>query len=601
MASHLFAGSDPINKFIQVRGEPFQVIGVYHSNASFLAGDDPHGYIPIQTALRVLNAGRRMIGISVVPREAVSRDEALDEVTALMRQRHGLRPTTDNDFAVITQDKLFETYNKVFGMFFLVMLVLSAIGLIVGGVGVIAIMMISVTERTREIGVRKASRRDARHDPLAVPGRSRHPHRDRRDHWTGRRRSPVGDRSKHDTHSRIGARVGRRGCPRDQCVHRHPLRPPPGRSGLATRSGRSAPLRVVGRGLRRVPCRRGLTSFGYLHHILDVRPTLAPAWLQAGSRAPSPRGASRTAVDHSGNRGGGAMRQDRRLRAGPVLTAMLLGIAMANTARAQSIDTLRARFRLPPSPARVAPAANLARSAPGSSESSPSAFGARFGDAFIGISYQASQRHDTKVQDGAAFGGIGLGDPVGAVGFEVTVTSYSTLRNAEGQNSGFNFMRVGGVSAMLHRQLPGNFAIAVGAENALQWGAAGDGGSDVYAVVSTHQQLTADPSGPFGSVTLNAGLGTGRFRPWIGDRFTGGPDSTGVGIFASGGLRLASSTSFIADFSGQDLALGFSVAPFPHVPIVFTPVMADVLGRANPTARFVLGVGYGFHFSQFFH
>ena len=97
-----------------------------------------------------------MIGISVVPREAVSRDEALDEVTALMRQRHGLRPAVDNDFAIITQDKLFETYNKVFGMFFLVMIVLSAIGLIVGGVGVIAIMMISVTERTREIGVRKA-------------------------------------------------------------------------------------------------------------------------------------------------------------------------------------------------------------------------------------------------------------------------------------------------------------------------------------------------------------------------------------------------------------------------------------------------------------
>src|SRR5947209_19532977 len=73
-----------------------------------------------------------------------------------MRARRGLRPSADNNFAIITQDKLFETYNKVFGMFFLVMIVLSAIGLLVGGVGVIAIMMISVTERTREIGVRKA-------------------------------------------------------------------------------------------------------------------------------------------------------------------------------------------------------------------------------------------------------------------------------------------------------------------------------------------------------------------------------------------------------------------------------------------------------------
>jgi len=73
-----------------------------------------------------------------------------------MRARHALRPAAENDFSTITQDQLMDTYNKIFGMFFLVMIVLSAIGLIVGGVGVVAIMMISVTERTREIGVRKA-------------------------------------------------------------------------------------------------------------------------------------------------------------------------------------------------------------------------------------------------------------------------------------------------------------------------------------------------------------------------------------------------------------------------------------------------------------
>jgi putative ABC transport system permease protein len=74
----------------------------------------------------------------------------------MMRARRALRPAADNNFAIITQDQLLQTYNKIFGMFFLVMIVLSAIGLLVGGVGVIAIMMISVTERTREIGVRKA-------------------------------------------------------------------------------------------------------------------------------------------------------------------------------------------------------------------------------------------------------------------------------------------------------------------------------------------------------------------------------------------------------------------------------------------------------------
>src|SRR5215217_6907382 len=96
------------------------------------------------------------MGIAVKPRPEVSRDQAIDDVTAFIRGKRGLRPAQPNDFSVITQDQLFDVYDKIFGMFFLVMISLSAVGLIVGGVGVVAIMMISVTERTREIGVRKA-------------------------------------------------------------------------------------------------------------------------------------------------------------------------------------------------------------------------------------------------------------------------------------------------------------------------------------------------------------------------------------------------------------------------------------------------------------
>src|SRR4029079_14030081 len=157
MATKLFAESDPIDKVVSIGCVPFTVIGVYHYEASFLTGGNrPRAIVPFETAYRSLNAGLGGVGIAIVPRENATRDEAQDDVIAALRARRGLRPATDNDFAIITQDKLFETYNKIFGMFFLVMIVLSAIGFIVVGGGVVAIMMISVTERTREIGVRKA-------------------------------------------------------------------------------------------------------------------------------------------------------------------------------------------------------------------------------------------------------------------------------------------------------------------------------------------------------------------------------------------------------------------------------------------------------------
>ena len=157
LATELFGESDPMDKTIDLGGIPFQVIGIYHYEASFLSGGNkPRAIVPIESARKNLKASWADIGIAVIPASGVTRAQAIDDVIASMRARHGLRPATENDFAIITQDQLFDVYNKVFGAFFLVMVVLSAVGLIVGGVGVVAIMMISVTERTREIGVRKA-------------------------------------------------------------------------------------------------------------------------------------------------------------------------------------------------------------------------------------------------------------------------------------------------------------------------------------------------------------------------------------------------------------------------------------------------------------
>ena len=154
----LFGESDPIGKEIMVNGTPFTVIGVYRDNASFLSGgaDRAKVVMPIQSLGRHLNVQLRDMGLAVKPRAGYRPDEVMDDVTATLRGLRGLRPGRESNFALITQDKIMDVYNKIFGMFFLVMIALSAVGLIVGGVGVVAIMMISVTERTREIGVRKA-------------------------------------------------------------------------------------------------------------------------------------------------------------------------------------------------------------------------------------------------------------------------------------------------------------------------------------------------------------------------------------------------------------------------------------------------------------
>ncbi|MGH7665376.1 MAG: ABC transporter permease [Gemmatimonadaceae bacterium] len=163
LAEALFGESDPVGKTVQVDRVPLTVIGVYHYTASPMGtptsaggGDQPKGIVPLETARRHLGLGRRGFDFIVKPREGVTVGEATDDVIAALRAHRALRPARVNNFEIITQDRLMEIYNSLFGTFFIVMLALGSVGLLVGGVGVVAIMMISVTERTREIGVRKA-------------------------------------------------------------------------------------------------------------------------------------------------------------------------------------------------------------------------------------------------------------------------------------------------------------------------------------------------------------------------------------------------------------------------------------------------------------
>lgn len=90
------------------------------------------------------------------PKTGVTTAAAQEAVTVALRESRRLRPADRNTFDLITQDQILDIFNKITGVFFLVMIVLSSVGLMVGGIGVMAIMMVSVTNRTREIGVRKA-------------------------------------------------------------------------------------------------------------------------------------------------------------------------------------------------------------------------------------------------------------------------------------------------------------------------------------------------------------------------------------------------------------------------------------------------------------
>jgi putative ABC transport system permease protein len=157
LAESLFPQRDPIGKRIKIFGQPFDVIGMHVEAASlFSNANEPRLAIPHTTFVKTTDFEKGWMEIAVLPTEAATVQQAQDQVTSTLRTRRGLRPGQADNFAIVTQDRVLDTFNKITAAFFVVMIALSSVGLMFGGVGVVAIMMISVTERTREIGVRKA-------------------------------------------------------------------------------------------------------------------------------------------------------------------------------------------------------------------------------------------------------------------------------------------------------------------------------------------------------------------------------------------------------------------------------------------------------------
>ena len=157
LAEQLFPNGTAVGRLVRIKGREFRVAGVYKLKDNIFASAMKNwAVVPSSTAIKDLGANHEWMDFLVVTERGYTQERAMDDVTAALRSARGLRPAQENNFALIKQEAFKAMFDRLTGVFFIVMVVLSSIGLLVGGVGVVGIMMISVTERTREIGVRKA-------------------------------------------------------------------------------------------------------------------------------------------------------------------------------------------------------------------------------------------------------------------------------------------------------------------------------------------------------------------------------------------------------------------------------------------------------------
>ena len=231
---------------------------------------------------------------------------------------------------------------------------------------------------------------------------------------------------------------------------------------------------------------------------------------------------------------------------------------------------------------------------PGITISNPTGYGADSGQVFAGIGLQSRTRFSGGgllgggTPDGTVGIGFGLGNARESVGVQVSYTAASF--------GGSRSPLSGGINAKIHKQFGNGWAAAIGGEGIINFGRLPEDNDEIdfndfentyYGALTHTVKLREDFNQPFSRLSITGGVGSGRFRTV--EQMANG--TFAIGAFGSAAVQVLPSTNLIAEWTGQDLAVGVSVAPFPNFPIVFTPAVRDLAGAGDGEPRFVMGVG----------